>query len=398
VDLILFEKYGEIDIDENPLIFLSCGHFYTVSSLDGIMELGQHYVTDPKTGEVVSPKALPRIMASETTAKGCPECRMSLRDINRYNRIVKRALLDESTRKFVAFASTKLVELSDSIQDKETQFENDKLAFMVEWSRANGREKSVDQVNDSIRTFQTEMIRLLQAVDRFTKSVTKEEQPFGRVNNLIKAAAAKERNAKQAETFEFDESLIQTGFQHRAKCLTLRLNWTLVWNLHEIYSNPSIDFRVGAALRDAVASRVKGLPKVCQTLINACKNAKFLQQEAEARIYFVLFTTLVLRNANARLEPAPEAAVAEQQAREQLEELDMLRLVHPGTLAYLKDDMKKARELLNGDDFYSFVTSEEKREVYRAMAAQFSGTGHWYYCENNHPVSGNFYLMFRDMC
>lgn len=29
VDLITFEKYGEIDVDKDPMVFLSCGHFYT---------------------------------------------------------------------------------------------------------------------------------------------------------------------------------------------------------------------------------------------------------------------------------------------------------------------------------------------------------------------------------
>jgi len=48
VDFIMFEKYGQIEIDENPLIFLSCGHFYTVPAFDGIMELTQHYVTTPE--------------------------------------------------------------------------------------------------------------------------------------------------------------------------------------------------------------------------------------------------------------------------------------------------------------------------------------------------------------
>lgn len=358
-----------------------------MSSLDGIMELDQHYDTNSETGEIVSPKVSPRIQASETKTKGCPECRVPLRDINRYNRIIKRALLDETTRRFVAFASTKFAGLLDDIQDKEMHFENEKHEFMVEWTKTNGEAKSAPQVSNSVTAYQAEVIRLLQAIDKFTKSVTKEEQPFGRVNNFIKAAVARGQNAKKPEAFEFDESLIQTGFQYRAKCLTLRLNWALICNLHEIYSNPSIDSRVCSALRDAVASRVKGLPKFCQTLISASRNAKFLQQEAEARIYFALFTTFVLRNSNARGESTPEATMStHQQAKDHLKEVKKLILHHPGTLAYLKDDAEKAEKLINGDAHYSFVTSEEKQEVYRAMAAQFSGTGHWYYCENNHPV------------
>lgn len=83
------------------------------------------------------------------------------------------------------------------------------------------------------------------------------------------------------------------------------------------------------------------------------------------------------------------------QARESLEECETLFLRHPGTLAYLKDDAEKAKRLVNGGTFYSFVTTEEKGEVYEAMARQFSGTGHWYYCQNNHPVRLSQFMTFR---
>jgi hypothetical protein len=68
------------------------------------------------------------------------------------------------------------------------------------------------------------------------------------------------------------------------------------------------------------------------------------------------------------------------QVKESLEECETLYSQYPGTLAYLKDDVEKAKRLVNGRTFYSFLTTEEKREVYRAMARHFSGTGHWYYC------------------
>jgi hypothetical protein len=64
----------------------------------------------------------------------------------------------------------------------------------------------------------------------------------------------------------------------------------------------------------------------------------------------------------------------------------------PGTLGYLKADVEKAIGLVNGGTFYSFVSTKEKQEVYEAMARQFSGTGHWYYCRNNHPVSFALFL------
>lgn len=35
VDMIEFKDYGEIDLNENPVVSLDCGHFFTAETLDG---------------------------------------------------------------------------------------------------------------------------------------------------------------------------------------------------------------------------------------------------------------------------------------------------------------------------------------------------------------------------
>jgi len=35
VDMIEFKEYGEIDLDETPVIALACEHFFTAETLDG---------------------------------------------------------------------------------------------------------------------------------------------------------------------------------------------------------------------------------------------------------------------------------------------------------------------------------------------------------------------------
>lgn len=388
VDFIMFEKYGEIEIDENPLIFLSCGHFYTVSSLDGILELTQHYVTDSSTGNIVRPKLLQRVVTSGSAPKGCPECRRPLRDVDRYNRIVKKALLDEATRRFVAQANSKCAELEEEIQNREMKVEGERRQFILEWSQAAGESRDSDQVENSLKAYQAEGTRLQKRIHKFTKSVEKTEQPFGRVNDIFTCAVARQREI-MANAFELDESVIQTGFQFRGKCLSLRLDWAMLWDFDTIYSNNTIDSRIHSALSNAVADRIQGLIGKCLSLIESSRNAKFPQQEAEAQIYHALFSMLSLSNSRARGRSLDEATEASTRlrARESLRECESLCSRYPGTLAYLKDDVEKARRVVNGGTFYSLVTTEEKREVYRAMAQQFSGTGHWYYCRNNHPFT-----------
>jgi len=101
---------------------------------------------------------------------------------------------------------------------------------------------------------------------QFTKSVAKTEQPFGRVNSIFASAVARQRDIT-ANAFELDESVIQTGFQFRGECFSLRLGWAILWDFDTIYSNNTIDSRIRSALRSAVATRIKGLMGRCLSLI-----------------------------------------------------------------------------------------------------------------------------------
>ena len=42
VDMIEFNTYEDHDVDSDPIVFLQCGHFYSMSTLDGIVELGKN--------------------------------------------------------------------------------------------------------------------------------------------------------------------------------------------------------------------------------------------------------------------------------------------------------------------------------------------------------------------
>jgi hypothetical protein len=39
-------SYGEIDVDETPVVVLGCGHFFTEESLDGLLGMSEVYEVD----------------------------------------------------------------------------------------------------------------------------------------------------------------------------------------------------------------------------------------------------------------------------------------------------------------------------------------------------------------
>ncbi|KAL2066956.1 hypothetical protein VTL71DRAFT_1380 [Oculimacula yallundae] len=52
-----------------------------------------------------------------------------------------------------------------------------------------------------------------------------------------------------------------------------------------------------------------------------------------------------------------------------------------------KNEVEEVEKMLRDSTFYMPMSNEGKAAVYAAMARDFRGTGHWYYCENGHPFT-----------
>ena len=109
-DYITLESYGDIDLDTDPVIVPSCGHVITVSSLDGFMDMTKCYTFGE--GNTVTALVNASIaFSAEKDMKTCPSCRASLRNIQRYSRIIRRAVLDESSKRFIVWSSHNYLQL-----------------------------------------------------------------------------------------------------------------------------------------------------------------------------------------------------------------------------------------------------------------------------------------------
>ncbi|KAL4785910.1 hypothetical protein BJX76DRAFT_366539 [Aspergillus varians] len=384
VDLIMFNTYGKINVDEDPCVFLSCGHFYTVSSLDGIMDMKEYYNVDPVTDTIIGPRSAQRVVSSDSKLRGCPECRLPLRDIHRYNRIIKKALLDESTKRFIVTASSTYKGLVDAVSRREIELEN---------ARADSPYLTTTGLpGDSAVVGSTKWPgtkeKLEKKIDKFIKSMAAAEQPYGRVNALLVSAASREDTVK-SDVFQVDESKIQTGFQIRGQVLQLRLAWAILWGQWSILTDPRVDPKLRSERYDEVGNQVKGFIRDCWSIRDSSKTARLLAQEVEAMVYYALFSLLSLSisRKKGQQESLDSDNELHNQASTTLQACETLYSDNLGTLGFLKDDIEKAKGLLNGATFYSFVSTEEKKQIYNAMASQFLGTGHWYYCRNGHPFT-----------
>ena len=93
IDFIEMRSYNELDVDNEPILYLpSCGHFYTLDTLDSHMELGMVYSKNASTGRWLATLPFENGI-SFNKPRGCPECRAVIHSINRYGRVIRTAEL-----------------------------------------------------------------------------------------------------------------------------------------------------------------------------------------------------------------------------------------------------------------------------------------------------------------
>lgn len=377
------EKYQEIDLNDKPCLFLDCGHFFSVETLDGMMSMGQYYDTD-KNGHPTDING-PSKPFSVDAVKVCPECRGSLRNINRYGRIVRRAFLDEATKKFISWSNSEFSKIGMLFVEEHQRLESEKDDKVVlDCNSSNLR-------LNGLRDHQMRLIwkspakaylrRLLQIRERLRihlDEVKREQQPFQRVADLVHYA---KRQDGLIGHFAMDESVIQLRGFIQSFSLLLRCDLYILTRLADL-SNASVGARFG------VDFHLDSFQRDALYLVKMGVESSRPYEQVEGHIYCAQSHALM------RLAQREDDSTGTKGFARVAEELRTAgegcltlaeNLVHdnPST-ASLSDEIESTRVMLRGGTFYSSVSLEEKRAIYEAMATEFSGTGHWYVCPRGH--------------
>ncbi|KAI0420848.1 hypothetical protein F5X98DRAFT_330813, partial [Xylaria grammica] len=394
VDFIMGTQYYEVDLDEDPCIFPDCGHFITKTNMDGIMDLKAHYVMS--MDEDSSPVALSRssVPFSMDEVKTCPSCRGSLRNIARYGRIVRRATLDEATKKFISWSHGEFLELADKLVNVQAGITKAEIpvAQLLQHQKTSpstlvmskGRLQQLQRVVDWVGNSRyKDAIRLWNQISAFIGKVRKEEQPLQRVADHVRHAT---RQRKITGAFAFDESALQVKGVLQASALLLKCEIVVLTDFMTI-RQPLIP------LRSEIHLDLTKQMKDCETLISMAESAHYPREEAEGHIYLAQFCAFAR---TLTPEPSGDSTPAETSSKIR-DELKNRGTAHIATarqlvadnssVLALQHEIEAAEKMLRDAIFYTEVSAEEMRAVYKAMAREFSGTGHWYTCANGHPFT-----------
>lgn len=386
VDFILGESYREINLAENPCIFPQCGHFLTVESMDAQMDLKKHYVMDEMERPIsISSSSEPFSIEDIRT---CATCRGSLRSLSRYGRLVRRSLLDEATKKFILYLNQQYVPLAQDLPAVLSELQRSEGAMATAIRVFQGRTKielqgpanhqvslmsSLVNKKDSGRW--KEILALRSQIAEYQAKVKTEEQPFSQVHNMVENAR---RRKKTSGKFAFDENVLQTKGQIQATALLLRLDTALLGDF--LSMKKLVPF--GTDTSD-IQVNLKDFRKESLRLIKDALDSHRILQQAEGNIFFAQLCAL--ERQNARELTQVETLLKEGNAA--IDEAQRLCELHPGQTRGLSEEIEGTKSMLRGATFYTPVTNAERLAILAAMATEFRGTGHWYYCENGHPFT-----------
>ncbi|OTB05196.1 hypothetical protein M426DRAFT_320004 [Hypoxylon sp. CI-4A] len=389
VDFLIGEQYRDVNLDEDPCIFPDCGHFITMTNMDGIMDMTTHYDLSAEGYPTAINNASEPFSMDEI--KVCPSCRGSLRNIARYGRIVRRAMLDEATKKFISWSQIEYARLANRMLDEQQRILTAPVPHggprqnrqAGKKSFTTGRMKQLQLIREWLDSDRyNDTIKLRYDLNTFIKQVAKGEQPLQRVGDYVQLAA---RERQVQGDFTFDETNIQHGAHLQATSLLLKCDVMIITDFIAIWEEQR---RTIGKIPLSFMLHIKD----CQDLAAVAEARKHPRQEAEARVYLAQFCSFHRAFALYNEDPVSEATVAEVEKLKALgtEHLTAARKLvakYPGQTQGLQAEIESAEKGLRDAVFYNAVSPDEMRAVYSAMAREFSGTGHWYTCLNGHPFT-----------
>jgi hypothetical protein len=287
-DLVMFEAYGDIDLDEDPCVFTACGHVFTLSSMDGIMDMPKHYHMNDLDAPIAIRFSSEPFSSNEM--KACPTCRGSLRNIARYGRVVRRAMLDSSVKKLTAWARQTHQDLANKLlvqQDSLMRSRDEEKIFSQDIDLRGSPEKQIRHIR-SLKPLSRyrQILTLRQEIFSFLEKVHEDEMPYQRVRDLVETSRRANMD-REVSPFVVDNNVFQLGANLQASALFIRCDLILFADVIALYNHASIAVQpsnLAVDFTDNMAS--------CEVLIAAALRTTNIRQQVEGHIFWAHFATL----------------------------------------------------------------------------------------------------------
>ena len=413
--MLEFKSFGEVDLNSTPIVVLGCGHFFTAETLDGHVGMAEVYDMDLDGGFVGL-----REMSGEMTQSvpRCPDCQRPIRQFStqRYNRVINRAVNDEMSKRFLLSGKARLQELEGEANKLELELEKSRQE-LIDLAKLAGTDinpvKSV-RIVQKLEVRQERRVKLTKEVALFLDKVANKDQPARKLHDaMVKAIRASQSINEQMEALKTTNDIRMVSLDRQVllggRVVQLKVESTTLADNLEIRRN------LGSILDDGYISKIPGGDPAplstsffasCEQLIVDCDAENQPKSGVEARLYYGRIaclhqsysfaakrpedtgTTTIMTTTTAHVQRAKTflAEAAQLCAQGFFQNADGLQTAVEETLRLL------------GKQWYEPVSAAELATIKAAMVSGAGGlathSGHWYKCQNGHPVSYHLFLSF----
>ncbi|KAL2142872.1 hypothetical protein VTI28DRAFT_640 [Corynascus sepedonium] len=406
VDFMEFKTYGEIDLNETPIAVLGCGHFFTGETLDRMVGMSSVYTTD----NLEKYNGLQELSGQLTTIPACPNCRVPIRQFatRRYNRVINKAVLDETSKRFLVGGREKLAGLEERVT-------------MTEKELADSRDSMILANMDLRSTFwdrHKTARRLEKETARLRKDMEAENQPTRKLFDAVmnfKRLQREQSLEKQLQCLSLSEPEITIPQQQaydqqitlNAHRLQLRIQEAILRDVFTLLSKRngplnSAPILPGGHTLDKCSSRFLNQ---CKQLINNAEAAKLPRLVIQTILSYARVTQLdgwyhrtiaaATTAPNSNSQMADNVSTGDKTSNETAIELLDRALNLCITIPAPDGDSYRAEVeetiKLFAETRYEEVTPAEIAAIKAAMVSGPRGlathSGHWYTCRNGHPFA-----------
>ena len=404
VDLLEMKTYEEIDLDENPIVVLGCSHFFTAETLDGLINMAEVYEQD-KFGSFTGLLDISTSFASSVPR--CPDCQCPVRQYctQRYNRLVNRAVLDEMSKRFLVRGKDELANLERWIADAEVELQDSQDEILTSVRLASDQTAAhatktltparFQEISQMLKDRYAMTRRLATKIRRFNENVADKNQPVRKLYEaMINVARSKTLDEimmglainSSVPTVSRDRRVLFGGriASLQAECIVLTDKLCIFQALKPTTISAFLENS-----KEPLEKKVMTFLKTCHTFIDQCIEENLPKLAVEATLYYARMARpyqSYCRLVEAEVELASENVKT---AKELLESAKDLCKQPFQSAKELNTAVEQSLKML-GKEWYEKVTPEELAAIKHAMVSGSQGinthSGHWYNCENGHPV------------
>lgn len=406
-DMIMMTPYADLDLNESPIIVLSCGHFFTTETLDGHVGLRDVYTQDPMAGRFTS---LIENVELAVSVPQCPHCRGPIEQYvtQRYNRVINRAVIDEMSKRFIVNGQQELQQMAEILSKVESDLNKSRNNLLpaspVHFNNEEDSNRIVSGVSRTIASRYKELVLLLNGIKALQKRMTMHHQPAQKLHQAILYVMSHGSSLDFAmDKLSIDSSAASVKrsgdlrvtlgahlLEIKIQALLLEDEFDIADRVRSKCPNSTISLRFWGG---APAEKTNAFLESCKQLMEDCTAATLPKIAVETALHYARIAQLFGSSGLADDEAQLRAKAYRNTANELLQKAERLCEHKFRDRDTLLKAIVRATKMMSRE-FYEAVSKEELEAIKNAMVSGRGGiathSGHWYNCVNGHPVCVTF--------